>query len=194
MNEQTQIADLVKRMREYSKLSQRELSAKTGITQADISKMERGLSNPSVSTLTRLADGAGVVLHIDFMVETDKEHYIIENLDKITPSLHELCNDAAGFILNEMGDNTEQIILYGSCARGDDHAESDVDIAILTDCSREDNNQFIDITASASARLSDIYGKAVNYICLPFYEFQKKKTWYPFFANIQREGIILYAR
>lgn len=29
-----------------------------------------------------------------------------------------------------------QVILYGSCARGDYHADSDVDIALLTKCDR----------------------------------------------------------
>lgn len=48
-----------------AKLTQKELSEKTGVYQADISKLERGLGNPSISTLERLADGLNMELYID---------------------------------------------------------------------------------------------------------------------------------
>ncbi len=37
-------------------ISQKELSAATGIDQSDLSKIERGAANPSIGTLTRIAD------------------------------------------------------------------------------------------------------------------------------------------
>lgn len=40
-------------------LSQKELSQLTGIDQSDISKIERGVANPSVSTLSRIATALG---------------------------------------------------------------------------------------------------------------------------------------
>lgn len=48
------------------KLSQQALAAKTGIHQSRISKLEKGLLNPSLDTLMRLADGIGKELHIEF--------------------------------------------------------------------------------------------------------------------------------
>ena len=54
--------------RERANMTQKELAEKTGIYQADISKLERGIGNPSVSTLKRLADGLGLDLQIDFVV------------------------------------------------------------------------------------------------------------------------------
>ena len=53
--------------REYAKLTQRQLAEKTGIHQGDISKLERGIGNPSLSTLKRLADGMDMELHISFI-------------------------------------------------------------------------------------------------------------------------------
>ncbi len=53
--------------REQAGVTQKELSEKTGIYQADISKLERGMGNPSVSTLRRLAEGLGMELRIDFV-------------------------------------------------------------------------------------------------------------------------------
>ena len=49
-------------------LSQKQLASLTGIDQSDISKMERGLANPSVSTLNRIAKALGgkLSIQIDF--------------------------------------------------------------------------------------------------------------------------------
>ena len=48
-------------------MTQKELSERTGINQADISKLENGTRNPSVSLLKRLAEGMGMVLKIEFI-------------------------------------------------------------------------------------------------------------------------------
>ncbi|WP_278967479.1 helix-turn-helix domain-containing protein [Megasphaera elsdenii] len=53
--------------RKEAGLTQRELSEKTGISQGDISKLERGNANPSLRTLQRLAAGMGKVLKIEFV-------------------------------------------------------------------------------------------------------------------------------
>lgn len=45
-------------------LSQKELSDVTGIDQSDISKIERGIANPSVNTLSRIARALDAKLHI----------------------------------------------------------------------------------------------------------------------------------
>lgn len=48
-------------------LTQKQLSEKTGIAQADISKLERGNANPSIKTLQRLAAGMGMKVKIEFV-------------------------------------------------------------------------------------------------------------------------------
>ena len=48
-------------------LTQKELAERTGINQADISKLENGTRTPSVNLLKRLADGMGMVLKIEFV-------------------------------------------------------------------------------------------------------------------------------
>lgn len=48
-------------------ITQQQLADLTGINQADISRFERGISNPSLATLQRLADGLGMGLSIDFI-------------------------------------------------------------------------------------------------------------------------------
>ncbi|MBR1561560.1 MAG: helix-turn-helix transcriptional regulator, partial [Clostridia bacterium] len=52
--------------RKQSGLTQKELAERTGIDQADISKLENGTGNPSLKTMRRLADGMGMRLRLVF--------------------------------------------------------------------------------------------------------------------------------
>ena len=56
--------------RKSSGLTQKELSEKSGIPQADISRMENGNANPSLKTLRRLAKGMGMNLVLKFVPQT----------------------------------------------------------------------------------------------------------------------------
>lgn len=48
-------------------ITQKELSERTGITQADISRIERGTRNPSLSMMKRIAAGLGMQLKLEFI-------------------------------------------------------------------------------------------------------------------------------
>lgn len=48
-------------------LTQKQLSERTGINQADISKLENGTRNPSLNMLKRLADGLDMTLKLEFI-------------------------------------------------------------------------------------------------------------------------------
>ena len=54
----------IQRVRAEANLTQKELADLTGIDQSDISKIERGISNPTVSTLERIASALGAKLVI----------------------------------------------------------------------------------------------------------------------------------
>jgi len=54
------IANQLIELRQARKLSQRELAHRTGIAQAEISKIERGETDPRATTLARLARALGV--------------------------------------------------------------------------------------------------------------------------------------
>lgn len=64
------LADRLIKAREMAGMTQKQLSEATGIYQSDISKIERGLANPSLSTLKRLAKGMGMTLSIEFLKKT----------------------------------------------------------------------------------------------------------------------------
>lgn len=53
-------------------LTQKDLAEKTGINQANISKLENGNMNPSLKLLKRIADGLGMNLRIEFVPKNSK--------------------------------------------------------------------------------------------------------------------------
>lgn len=62
---------LVKARKEAG-LTQAELSEKTGISQADISRLENGSRNPSIAILQRIAKALNSTLRIEFVPNQKK--------------------------------------------------------------------------------------------------------------------------
>lgn len=91
-----------------------------------------------------------------------------------------------------LGDDCRRIILYGSYARGDFRIDSDIDIAVLTDSERSENHKYDDGIVDIAADIGIKTLAVVNFILLPYKEFLDKKSWYPFYRNIDEEGILLY--
>ena len=58
-------------VRKRKNMTQKELSELTGITQADISRIENGTRNPSLDMIKRLAAGMGMRLKPEF-IPTEK--------------------------------------------------------------------------------------------------------------------------
>ena len=61
------VIEAILKARKESGLTQKQLSDITGITQADISRLESGTANPSLRTLKRLAAGMGMALKLEFV-------------------------------------------------------------------------------------------------------------------------------
>ena len=62
--------DLIQAMidaRVSQNLTQKDLSERTGITQADISRIENGTRNPSLAMVKRIAAGLGMQLKLEFV-------------------------------------------------------------------------------------------------------------------------------
>ena len=57
----------IAKARAMQNITQKELSERTGIGQAEISKLENGTRNPTIHLLQRLADGMGMMLKIEFV-------------------------------------------------------------------------------------------------------------------------------
>lgn len=97
-------------------------------------------------------------------------------------------------ICNAMDKDIRKIILYGSCSRGDFSDDSDIDIALVVACDRMDINKYADLLAEIATKLAADYLAIVNFVCLPEKEFEERRKWYPYYKNIDREGVLLYGR
>lgn len=95
-------------------------------------------------------------------------------------------------VRKEMKMDLKKIVLYGSCARGDFTEDSDIDIALLTECDRAEVKKYADTLAKIATDFAMKYFVIVNFVCLPIQEFDEKKNWYPYFHNIMTEGECLY--
>ena len=62
-----EIRDMVIRFRHDSHMTQKELAAKCGITQANISNLEKGTTKPTIETLKKIADALGMRLVVEFV-------------------------------------------------------------------------------------------------------------------------------
>lgn len=63
-NQAYAIAQQIIELREKHQLTQVELAEKTGISQARISKIERGVVNPTSATLAKIAEALGADLRL----------------------------------------------------------------------------------------------------------------------------------
>ncbi|MEI6845301.1 MAG: helix-turn-helix transcriptional regulator [Actinomycetes bacterium] len=62
------LGELVAKRREELNFSQMQLSEETGVSQADISRFERGLGNPTVITLQKIL----AALHLQITLQSDE--------------------------------------------------------------------------------------------------------------------------
>ena len=62
----SEIIDQLKSIRMSEKVTQKELANKCGLTQANISNIEKGIAKPTIDSLKKIADALGKRLRIEF--------------------------------------------------------------------------------------------------------------------------------
>jgi DNA-binding XRE family transcriptional regulator len=62
-----EIRNAIISVRRESHMTQKELAERTGLTQANISNMEKGRSKPTIESLKKIADATGTRLVVDFL-------------------------------------------------------------------------------------------------------------------------------
>lgn len=108
-----------------------------------------------------------------------------ETINKIKMEVPEL-------VKSLMKDDLVEVVLYGSCARGDYTEDSDIDIALITKSDCLEAQKYNGDLARIATELAVKYFAIVNFVCLPYKEFMEKKSWYAYFKNVDKEGEILY--
>lgn len=88
------------------------------------------------------------------------------------------------------GDCLVKVVLYGSYARGEQTAESDVDIAvILKDGNTEEMH---DAMTDVAVDYELEQGVTLSVIPIAFEQYRAWNKTHPFFKNIDKEGIVLW--
>lgn len=90
------------------------------------------------------------------------------------------------------GSHVRQIILYGSYARGDFREDSDIDIMILLDLSDLELKAYGNQLSYMTYDFNMDYDLDIKPIAKSESHFNKWVMNYPFYANIHKEGVVLY--
>lgn len=90
------------------------------------------------------------------------------------------------------GTHLKQVILYGSYARGDFNADSDVDIMLLVDLPEEKLNLFSDELSELGFDYNVTHDIWFMPVVKNIEHFQYWRQAYPFYSNVAKEGISLY--
>lgn len=107
--------------------------------------------------------------------------------------LHDVLNDVCKNAKKVFGDKLCTVFLYGSYARGDFDAESDVDIMLLIDLPSRQLREFDRQFAEFSLALDLKYDIVSSLLLQDKDTFDRYKATYPFFKNILKEGVDLIA-
>lgn len=107
-------------------------------------------------------------------------------------SKHVLIDKYVDEIKKIYGTHLYKIILYGSYARGDYSADSDMDIMILLDISDEELKQYSQRLSYMTYDFNLDNNIDIKPIAKNAQHFAKWSDNYPFYANIKKDGVILY--
>jgi predicted nucleotidyltransferase/DNA-binding XRE family transcriptional regulator len=117
--------ELLRTAREDAGLSQTELARRSGVPQSMVSSYEAGKRQPALATLSKLIEATG--------------HTLSLSLQRSDPSVRGLPDSPLGrrlrqhrqALLEAVADaGASNLRVFGSVARGQDHADSDVDLLV----------------------------------------------------------------
>lgn len=90
-------------------------------------------------------------------------------------------------IKNHFGNHLKKVILFGSMARGDSHAQSDYDLLLIFDRVNKEAESFVEDFAS---EILVKYGRMFSIFLLSQRQLEDMR-FEPFILNAQKEGMLL---
>lgn len=110
----------------------------------------------------------------------------------MSQSMEKLITQYLSEIKKIYGSHLKSVILYGSYARGDYTKDSDVDIMILVDLTPENTEKYTDDLSEVGFEYNVAYGIWMMPVVKNQQHFKKWISADPFYANVYREGVVLY--
>ncbi len=92
-------------------------------------------------------------------------------------------------LLAEFADEVHSIVLFGSVARGEANADSDVDVLIISDASRENKRRMHDISTHIDLE-TEVFTQLMFFSNRRLERAARMRSW--FFTDVMNEGVILY--
>lgn len=91
------------------------------------------------------------------------------------------------------GDALVKIMMYGSYARGDFDAESDIDLVAIVRGERQALQRELKKVWDISSELELEYETIVSPTVIPYDEYEQYREDLPYYRNIEREGVAVLA-
>ena len=110
----------------------------------------------------------------------------------MTDDIDGVKRDIVNKALEILGDDLFKIILFGSYARGDYEEDSDVDIMMLLNCSRNDLPKFRQMISGMAGSISLNNNVTVSLLLNDKNTFYDKMEILPFYQNVKKDGVVLY--
>lgn len=104
-------------------------------------------------------------------------------------NIHDILLEFSHEIRQIFGNKLTKIILYGSYARGEQRENSDVDIMILANIEPEEVSYYADKAFDIAYEFELRFQIEINPNIQSIKVYEKWKRAYPFFMNIEKEGI-----
>ncbi len=89
------------------------------------------------------------------------------------------------------GDKLKSVILFGSYARGDFGADSDIDLMVLLDVPREQLPEARKKMRDTANALDLAYDCVISSVFQTYDIFEEHKSALPFYQNIEKEGVFV---
>jgi len=91
-----------------------------------------------------------------------------------------------------LGSHLEQVILYGSYARGDYNEHSDIDVMILVDLDENEKDNVLREISDIAFDLNLEYDVLLSPVVKNINYFKGWTNILPFFSNVANEGVVLH--
>ena len=108
------------------------------------------------------------------------------------PAINALLGQYVAEIGKIYGEHLKSVILYGSYARGDFGPESDIDIMILLDMPDREICDYRRRLSWITYDFNEEHNTNIKPIAKNEAHYNKWLNAYPFYANVEREGVELY--
>ena len=115
-------------------------------------------------------------------------------MDKIRDEkLKSILQEMSELLHQVYGNRLKAVILYGSVARGTQEKDSDVDIMVLVDATDTELKKYDERLSDVSTEMALKYFMVFSIIDVRYQEYMDWREVSPFYKNVDKEGVVLYA-